>query len=252
MALTILLTSTGSSAPLRFLTRITAAPGCTCAAEASVDLAVSRNVGAAWSFASPRAGPCVGPCVASSITVTGFSCRVVAFVVVVSGSVDANVLRPPDVVVMPHVRRPLAPHVVAAGSVITAVKLRWCQPSRAESVNLPAQRPYVGSVGRRPVRPAGAVSPTPRRPIRRWRGRNRRRVPEAPLAFGFGVPDLLDLQEPTVTTTHVVLAEVERGAPTGAFEFSAICLLEDRAVLALAQQPLAGRRKSSGRPWGPS
>jgi len=43
----VIAASTGSRAPLRFLTRITAAPGCACAGAASVDLAVSRNVGAA-------------------------------------------------------------------------------------------------------------------------------------------------------------------------------------------------------------
>ena len=62
----------------------------------------------------------------------------------------------------------------------------------------------------------------------------------------FGVPDLLDLQQPAVATAHVVLAEVERRAPTRAFEFATILLLEDRAVLALAEQPLACCRKGSG------
>ena len=55
------------------------------------------------------------------------------------------------------------------GSVITAVKLRVCQPSRRETVNLPAQRPDLPG-GCQPVRPADAVSTTPRRRIQRSHG----------------------------------------------------------------------------------
>jgi hypothetical protein len=66
------------------------------------------------------------------------------------------------------------------------------------------------------------------------------------VALTFGVPDLLDLQQSAVTTSHVVLAEVERRAPAGPFELAAVCLLENRTVLALAEQPLAGCRESSG------
>jgi hypothetical protein len=68
-----------------------------------------------------------------------------------------------------------------------------------------------------------------------------RRIP-----LGFGVPDLLDLEQSTVAPAHVVLAELERRAPTGAFEFTTIRLLENGAVLALTQQSLAGCRKGSG------
>lgn len=71
-------------------------------------------------------------------------------------------------------------------------------------------------------------------------------APSRRCSLGLGVPDLLDLEEPTVPTAHVVLAEVERGAPSGAFEFATIVLLQDGAVLALTQQSLAGRRKGSG------
>ena len=67
------------------------------------------------------------------------------------------------------------------------------------------------------------------------------------IPLGFGVPDLLDLQQPAVAATaHVVLAEVERRTPTRTFEFAPILLLQDRAVLALAEQPLACCRKGSG------
>ena len=57
------------------------------------------------------------------------------------------------------------------GFVITAVKLRVCQPSRRETVNMPGQWPYLHA-GYRPVRPVDAASPTPRRPIRPSNGRD--------------------------------------------------------------------------------
>jgi hypothetical protein len=65
------------------------------------------------------------------------------------------------------------------------------------------------------------------------------------VTFGFGVPDLLDLQETPVASTDVVLPELEGGPPPGPFEFAAVCLLQDRAVLTLAQQALARRGKNS-------
>jgi len=67
-----------------------------------------------------------------------------------------------------------------------------------------------------------------------------RRIP-----LGLGVPDLLDLEQSTVAPAHVVLAEVERRAPTGPFEFTTIRLLENGTVLTLTQQPLTGCRKGS-------
>ena len=70
------------------------------------------------------------------------------------------------------------------------------------------------------------------------------------IPLGFGVPDLLDLQQPAVATAHVVLPEVECRTPTRAFEFATILLLEDRTVLALAKQPLAWLSEGLGRPWG--
>jgi hypothetical protein len=66
------------------------------------------------------------------------------------------------------------------------------------------------------------------------------------IALGFGVPDLLDLQQTPVPSAHVVLAKVEGGAPTGTFEFATIGLLQDRTVLALSEQSLTWRRKGSG------
>ncbi len=66
------------------------------------------------------------------------------------------------------------------------------------------------------------------------------------ISFGFGVPDLLDLEQSTVTPAHVVLAELQRGTPTSALEFAAIGLCEDGTVLALAKQPLARCGKDSG------
>jgi hypothetical protein len=54
-------------------------------------------------------------------------------------------------------------------------------------------------------------------------------------ALGLGVPDLLDLEQSTISSAHVVLAELQRGPPTGSFELSAVVLLQDGAVLALAR-----------------
>lgn len=68
----------------------------------------------------------------------------------------------------------------------------------------------------------------------------------AGIALGFGVPDLLHLEQPTVTTSDVVLAELERRAPTRPLEGPPVGLLEDGAVSALSEQPLTGCRKGSG------
>ena len=61
-------------------------------------------------------------------------------------------------------------------------------------------------------------------------GRRMDEIHSAPLAMSrvtlrFGVPDLLHLEEPTVSSTDVVLPELERGAPSGAFEFATVTLL---------------------------
>jgi hypothetical protein len=68
----------------------------------------------------------------------------------------------------------------------------------------------------------------------------------ATITFGLGVPDLLDLEQPSIATSHVVLPELERRAPSAALEFASVGLLQDRAVLALAQQTLTRRGKGSG------
>ena len=66
------------------------------------------------------------------------------------------------------------------------------------------------------------------------------------VAFGFRVPDLLDLQQATVTPADVVLAELECGSPPCSFQLPSVCLLQDRSVLALTQEPLTRSGKGSG------
>jgi hypothetical protein len=66
------------------------------------------------------------------------------------------------------------------------------------------------------------------------------------ITFGLGVPDLLHLEQSAVSSTNVVLAELERGPPARSFEFATIGLLQDRAVLALTHQTLTWRGKGSG------
>jgi hypothetical protein len=78
--------------------------------------------------------------------------------------------------------------------------------------------------------------------IRRRRARGLLR----PVAFGLGVPDLLHLEQSTVSSPHVVLAKLEGGPPSGTLEFATFRLLQDRAVLALACQALPRRGKGSG------
>ena len=53
------------------------------------------------------------------------------------------------------------------------------------------------------------------------------------VAFRFRVPDLLDLEQAAVTSTHVVLAELQRGSPPCPFQFPTIGLLQHGAVSAL-------------------
>jgi hypothetical protein len=65
------------------------------------------------------------------------------------------------------------------------------------------------------------------------------------VTLGLGVPDLLDLQQPPVAPTDVVLPELECRSPPRPFEFTSVGLLQDGAVLALAQQTLARRGKGS-------
>jgi hypothetical protein len=66
------------------------------------------------------------------------------------------------------------------------------------------------------------------------------------VAFGFCVPDLLDLQQTTVASADVVLAELECGSPPCSFQLPTVCLLQDRSVLALTQEPLTRSGKGSG------
>jgi hypothetical protein len=68
----------------------------------------------------------------------------------------------------------------------------------------------------------------------------------AGIALGFGVPDLFNLEQPTVTTSDVVLAELERRAPTRPLEGPTVGLLDDGTVPALSEQPLPGCRNGSG------
>ncbi len=136
IALTILLTSTGSSAPLRFLTRMPPAVGCPPDGGAGA-FAVSVSVGAAPARSADSAAVSVVAAL-SSITVTvGSPARSLRRrrVVGIVWKRSRNRCRPPDVVVV----APIGTTCRGNGSVITAVKLRVCQPSRRETVNLPGQ-----------------------------------------------------------------------------------------------------------------
>ncbi len=103
MAFTILLTSTGSSAPLRFLTRMPPAVGCAPDGAAGA-FAVSVSVGAAPVRCADSAAASVVAAL-SSITVTvGSPARSLRRrrVVGIVWNRSRNCCRPPDVVVIPR------------------------------------------------------------------------------------------------------------------------------------------------------
>ena len=121
------------------------------------------------------------------------------------------------------------------GFVITAVKLRGCQQLREKW----SARWCLGVLDASHISQFGLdVQPRPHRVDSFSRRVNEIDTPfdvtiPGRIALGFGMPDLLHLEQCSVATANIVLSELQRRAPPGTFDVASVRLLKYGTVLAL-------------------